>query len=84
MVIPQKMFPRVIPKPLLVHSQRAELTTEEVEQTINDYVNCAKMAQYANYDGVEVMGSEGYLINQFIAKRPTCARMNGEVLMKTE
>lgn len=46
-----------------------ELTTEEVEQTINDYVNCAKMAQYANYDGVEVMGSEGYLINQFIAKK---------------
>ncbi|MCH1518381.1 MAG: NADPH-dependent 2,4-dienoyl-CoA reductase, partial [Flavobacteriaceae bacterium] len=46
-----------------------ELTGEEVEQTIQDYVHCAKMAQYANYDGVEVMGSEGYLINQFIAKK---------------
>lgn len=46
-----------------------ELTAEEVEQTIQDYVHCAKMAQYANYDGVEVMGSEGYLINQFIAKK---------------
>lgn len=46
-----------------------ELTGEEVEQTIEDYVHCAKMAQYANYDGVEVMGSEGYLINQFIAKK---------------
>ena len=45
------------------------LSSEEVEQTIDDYVRCAKMAQYANYDGVEVMGSEGYLINQFIAKK---------------
>lgn len=46
-----------------------ELTSEEVEQTIEDYVHSAKMAQLANYDGVEVMGSEGYLINQFIAKK---------------
>ena len=46
-----------------------ELTGEEVEQTIEDYVHCAKMAQYANYDGIEVMGSEGYLINQFITKK---------------
>jgi len=46
-----------------------ELTAEEIEQTIKDYVHCAKMAQFANYDGVEVMGSEGYLINQFISKK---------------
>tara|TARA_B100000767_G_C19778381_1_gene544316 strand:- start:10812 stop:12851 length:2040 start_codon:yes stop_codon:yes gene_type:complete len=46
-----------------------ELSNEEVEQTIQDYVHCAKMAQLANYDGVEVMGSEGYLINQFIVKK---------------
>ena len=46
-----------------------ELTGEEVEQTIEDYLHCSKMAQHANYDGVEVMGSEGYLINQFIAKK---------------
>jgi len=46
-----------------------ELTDEEVEQTIDDYVNCAALAQKAGYDGVEVMGSEGYLINQFIVKR---------------
>lgn len=45
------------------------LTGEEVEQTIEDYVTCAEMAQYAGYDGVEVMGSEGYLINQFIVKK---------------
>ncbi len=45
------------------------LTGEEVEQTIQDYVKAAKLAQYANYDGVEIMGSEGYLINQFIVTK---------------
>ena len=46
-----------------------ELTTEEVWQTVEDYAHCAAMAQKAGYDGVEVMGSEGYLINEFIAAR---------------
>lgn len=46
-----------------------ELTDEEVEQTIDDYVRCAALAQHAGYDGVEVMGSEGYLINEFIVAR---------------
>ena len=45
------------------------LTTDEVEQTIKDYVKCAELAQQAGYDGVEVMGSEGYLINQFIVSK---------------
>jgi 2,4-dienoyl-CoA reductase (NADPH2) len=45
------------------------LSTEEVEETIADFVNCAALAQYAGYDGVEIMGSEGYLINEFIAAR---------------
>ena len=45
------------------------LSSAEVEQTIFDFVNCAKLAQYAGYDGVEIMGSEGYLINEFIAQR---------------
>ena len=45
------------------------LSTEEVEQTIQDFVNCAALAQFAGYDGVEIMGSEGYLINEFIAAR---------------
>jgi 2,4-dienoyl-CoA reductase (NADPH2) len=43
------------------------LTEEEIQQTIADYAQCAAMCQFANYDGVEIMGSEGYLINQFIA-----------------
>ncbi|MGO4381247.1 oxidoreductase [Pseudoduganella sp. RAF53_2] len=46
-----------------------ELSAEEVEQTIQDFVNCAALAQSAGYDGVEIMGSEGYLINEFIAAR---------------
>ncbi|MBN3789742.1 NADPH-dependent 2,4-dienoyl-CoA reductase [Burkholderia sp. Ac-20353] len=46
-----------------------ELSDDEVEQTIADFVNCAALAQYAGYDGVEIMGSEGYLINEFIAAR---------------
>ena len=45
------------------------LTGEEVEQTIKDYVKCAELAQQAGYDGVEIMGSEGYLINQFIVTK---------------
>ncbi len=46
-----------------------EMTADEVQQTIDDFVNCAKLAQYAGYDGVEIMGSEGYLINEFIVAR---------------
>ena len=45
------------------------LSTGEVEQTIADFVRCAALAQHAGYDGVEIMGSEGYLINEFIAAR---------------
>ncbi|MBQ0783886.1 MAG: NADPH-dependent 2,4-dienoyl-CoA reductase, partial [Amphritea sp.] len=46
-----------------------EVTVEEIEQQIEDFVQCAGLAQQAGYDGVEVMGSEGYFINQFIALR---------------
>ncbi|WP_342115622.1 NADPH-dependent 2,4-dienoyl-CoA reductase [Pseudoduganella sp. OTU4001] len=46
-----------------------ELSTEEVAQTIEDYAQCAVLAREAGYDGVEIMGSEGYLINEFIAAR---------------
>lgn len=41
----------------------------EVEKTIEDFVNCATLAAEAGFDGIEVMGSEGYLINQFTAAR---------------
>ncbi|MFJ3216696.1 FAD-dependent oxidoreductase [Kitasatospora sp. NPDC086801] len=48
--------------PLVPH----ELTAEQVERTIEDFVRCAELARRAGYDGVEIMGSEGYLINEFV------------------
>lgn len=45
------------------------LTKLGIKKTIFDFGQSAKMAQKAGYDGVEIMGSEGYLINQFICKR---------------
>ncbi|MBL8382497.1 MAG: FAD-dependent oxidoreductase [Burkholderiales bacterium] len=45
------------------------LATDEVWQTIEDYVHCARLAHHAGFDGVEIMGSEGYLINQFAVTR---------------
>ncbi|WP_030805250.1 NADPH-dependent 2,4-dienoyl-CoA reductase [Streptomyces sp. NRRL S-337] len=42
------------------------LTEAEVEQTVEDYVRAAELARSAGYDGVEIMGSEGYLINEFV------------------
>jgi 2,4-dienoyl-CoA reductase (NADPH2) len=44
------------------------LTDEGVEKTIDDFVRCATLAQASGYDGVEVMGSEGYFINQFLVR----------------
>ena len=45
-----------------------ELDEEGIEKQIQDFVTCACLAQEAGYDGVEIMGSEGYFINQFIVK----------------
>ncbi|MFE5215733.1 MULTISPECIES: NADPH-dependent 2,4-dienoyl-CoA reductase [Streptomyces] len=44
-----------------------ELSDADVERTIDDYARAARLARQAGYDGVEIMGSEGYLINEFIA-----------------
>lgn len=46
-----------------------KLSARGVERTIADYVRCAELAKLAGYDGVEVMGGEGYLVNQFLAPR---------------
>ena len=45
------------------------LSTKEVDQTATDFAKASKLAQRAGYDGVEIMGSEGYLINQMLAAR---------------
>lgn len=49
--------------------QPKELSSEEIEAQIQDFVKTAQLAKKAGYDGVEIMGSEGYFLNQFIAKR---------------
>jgi len=46
-----------------------ELKASGIKRTKKAFVKCALLAQEAGYDGVEIMGSEGYLINQFIAKK---------------
>ncbi len=45
------------------------LSARGVERTVDDFVRTAQLAQRAGYDGIEIMGSEGYLINQFLAAR---------------
>ena len=64
---PQQVAPSAIQSPISPYTP-AELTEQEIEKQIDDFVICAKLAKQAGYDGVEIMGSEGYLINQFIVK----------------
>ena len=65
---PLSVAPSKIKSPITPFTPRA-LSTRGVERTIGDFVRCAKLAQDAGYDGIEVMGSEGYLINQFLTAR---------------
>ncbi|MFJ9853112.1 FAD-dependent oxidoreductase [Streptomyces sp. NPDC101150] len=62
----QLVAPSAIQAPISPFTPHA-LTDDEVEGTIEDYVRAAGLARSAGYDGVEIMGSEGYLINEFIA-----------------
>ncbi|MBA5688893.1 NADPH-dependent 2,4-dienoyl-CoA reductase [Rugamonas apoptosis] len=63
---PHLVAPSALQAPICPYVPRA-LSDEEVLKTIDDYAHCAWLAQQAGYDGVEIMGSEGYLINEFIA-----------------
>ena len=65
---PLSVAPSKIKSPITPFTPSA-LSTGGVERTIRDFVRCAKLAQDAGYDGIEVMGSEGYLINQFLVAR---------------
>ncbi|TKB57254.1 NADPH-dependent 2,4-dienoyl-CoA reductase [Ferrimonas aestuarii] len=47
----------------------SKLSARQVRGTVRDYANSARLAQKAGYDGVEIMGSEGYLLNQFLCTR---------------
>ncbi|HEX5864035.1 MAG TPA: 2,4-dienoyl-CoA reductase FMN-binding domain-containing protein, partial [Casimicrobiaceae bacterium] len=63
---PLSVAPSRVKSPITPFRPRA-LTRWGIQRTIAAYVRCAKLAQKAGYDGVEIMGSEGYLINQFVA-----------------
>ena len=63
---PLSVAPSATRSPITPFKARA-LTGWGVRRTIAAFVRCAELARHAGYDGVEIMGSEGYLINQFIA-----------------
>ncbi|MBK3531442.1 oxidoreductase [Streptomyces rubiginosohelvolus] len=62
---PDLVAPSAIQAPISGFVPNA-LTGEQVEETIEEFVRAAELARFAGYDGVEIMGSEGYLINEFI------------------
>ena len=63
---PKSVAPSAIQAPINPFKPR-ELDEEGIEKQIQDFINCSLLAQQAEYDGVEIMGSEGYFINQFLA-----------------
>lgn len=60
--------PSALKSPINPHTPR-EMTPDEIKATIEDFARAAALAREAGYDGVEVMGSEGYLLTQFLALR---------------
>ncbi|MGG7448729.1 FAD-dependent oxidoreductase [Kosakonia oryzendophytica] len=65
---PHLVAPSALQAPINRFTPHA-LTHDEILTLIADFARCAQLAQQAGYDGVEVMGSEGYLINEFLAAR---------------
>jgi 2,4-dienoyl-CoA reductase (NADPH2) len=65
---PDSIAPSAIKAPINPFTPKA-VSSAEIEQQIEDFANSSKLAQDAGYDGVEIMGSEGYFLNQFIVTR---------------
>ncbi|WP_370292628.1 FAD-dependent oxidoreductase [Thalassolituus sp.] len=65
---PFNVAPSAIKSPITPFKPR-ELTTKQIYKTIGHYARAAKLAQKANYDGIEIMGSEGYFITQMLNAR---------------
>ena len=63
---PKSVAPSAIQAPINPFKPK-ELDEDGIEKQIQDFINCSLLAQQAEYDGVEIMGSEGYFINQFLA-----------------
>ncbi len=67
---PFSVAPSAVQSPITPFKPKA-LSDSQIRSTIADFAHSAKLAKKAGYDGVEIMGSEGYLLNQFL-----CARTN--------
>ncbi|CAD7552320.1 TPA: NADPH-dependent 2,4-dienoyl-CoA reductase [Aeromonas hydrophila] len=65
---PFSLAPSALKAPISPFKPRA-MSERQIRGTIRDFAATAQLARSAGYDGVEVMGSEGYLINQFICER---------------
>ena len=65
---PDSVAPSPLQAPISPFTPR-ELTAEDIRATIDDFARCAELARDAGYDGVEIMASEGYLLNEFLAAR---------------
>jgi len=65
---PKSVAPSPLKSPINRETPR-ELTPADIERTIDDFARCAALAREAGYDGAEIMGSEGYLITEFLSPR---------------
>ena len=67
-VHPLLVAPSDVPSPLSPFTPKS-MTRSQIHSTIKDFVNTAKLAHQAGYDGIELMGSEGYLLHQFLCPK---------------
>lgn len=65
---PHGVAPSALKSPIAAATPRA-MSEEDIQRTLDDYAHAATLAQSVGYDGVEIMGAEGYLINQFATPR---------------
>ncbi len=66
--VPNNVAPSAVTSLLTAFEPRV-MSEKDIESTIADHVRCAELAESAGYDGIELMGGEGFLINQFLAPR---------------
>lgn len=65
--VKEPLAPSALRSPVFARAMPRAMTEADIQRTIADFGRCARLAREAGYDGVEVMGSEGYLINEFTA-----------------